>query len=119
MWREQLNNNWPGPVIEAKELCARIGVEDVNTTMTEKAKYIKIVEEACRARDETDIKKEITKNVEKKNAEKSWSKLSRMIKDDCSMKDNAKTGNIFMVRKTWEARAYMLKVAGNYGGSRQ
>ena len=58
MWREQLNDNWPGPVIEAKELCARIGVEDVNTTMTEKAKYIKIVEEACRERDETEIKKE-------------------------------------------------------------
>ena len=24
-----------------------------------------------------------------------------------------------MVRKTWEARVYVLKVAGNYGGSRQ
>ena len=60
MWRDQLNNNWPGLLIEAKERCAIIGVEDVNTTMTEKAKYVKIVREACRARDETEIKKEMT-----------------------------------------------------------
>ena len=51
----------------------RIGVEDVNITMIEKAKCVKIVEEACRAKDENDIKKEMTERVEKKNAEGSRS----------------------------------------------
>ena len=118
MWREQLDNNWPGLAKEAKEICKTIGVEDVNVTTINNAKYTKIVEEACRAKDETEMKKEMLEKVEKKNREGSWSKLKRMVMEDCSLKDYVKTGNIFSVRKTWEARAYMLKVAGNYRGSK-
>ena len=114
-----MDNNWPGPVMEAKEICESIGVEDVNITTLDKAKYAKIVEEACRAKDEADMKKEMTEKVDKNNNEGSWSKLKRMVMDDCRLKDYVKTGNIFTVRNTWEARAYMLKVAGNYGGSKK
>ena len=43
MRREQLDNNWPVPAKEAKELCEIIGVEDVIVTQINKAKYAKIV----------------------------------------------------------------------------
>ena len=87
MLREQLDNNWPGPVREAKVKCECIGVEDVNVTTLDKAKYTKIVEEACRAKDEVDMKREMTEKVEEKSSEGSWSKLKRMVMDDCKMKD--------------------------------
>ena len=54
MWREQLENNWSGPVMEAIELFKKIGVEYVDITVLDKAKNTKLVEEACRAKDEAE-----------------------------------------------------------------
>ena len=44
-----------------------------------------------------------------------WSKCS----EACDPVDYVKSGNLYSVRKTWEARSYMLKVAGNYPGHRK
>ena len=52
----------------------------------EKTKYVKLVEEACRAKDKTKMKKEMTEKFEEKNQERSWSKLQRMVKEDRRMK---------------------------------
>ena len=60
----------------------------------EKTKYVKLVEEACRAKDETKMKKEMTEKVEEKNQERSWSKLKRIVKEDCRMKEYVRNGNI-------------------------
>ena len=49
----------------------------------------------------------------------SWSKLEKMIMDGFRMMDYVKTGTFFSVRNTWEPRAYMVKVAGNFIGSKK
>ena len=41
-------------------------------------------------------------------------KMKIMIKEDCGLKDYVKEGNLYTVRKQWEVRCYMLRVAGNY-----
>ena len=41
-----------------------------------------------------------------------------MILNDCQMKPYVRTGTLFNVRKTWEARSHMLKIAGNYAGDK-
>ena len=58
--------------------------------------------------DEHMMKEEMEKMKEKK--------MKTMIKSDCKLKDYVKTGTLYSVRKTWEARSYMLPVAGNYPG---
>ena len=42
-----------------------IFLKDVNLTVLDKAKYTNLVEEACRAKDETDMKREMTEKMEK------------------------------------------------------
>ena len=41
-------------------------------------------------------------------------KVKIMIKDNCDLKDYVINGSIYSARKAWEARCFMLRVAGNY-----
>ena len=46
-------------------------------------------------------------------------KMRKIRSEDWGLKDYVRTGNFWSVRKTWEARAFMLHVAGNYSHSRK
>ena len=46
-------------------------------------------------------------------------KIKVMKMEECRMKDYVKRGTLYSVRKMWEVRSYMLKVAGNYPGHRK
>ena len=46
-------------------------------------------------------------------------KMKAMRSDFGKVKSYILTGSLYSVRKTWEGRAYMLKVAGNYPNHRK
>ena len=109
MYKEQVRNNWPGLAKEAEDLCVKLNIENVNTTSKSKTVYIKELKVACKSMEDYMMKNE-TKEMEK----------MRVIRqEDWGVKDYVKNGSLWSVRKTWEARAYMLHVAGNYMHSRK
>ena len=46
-------------------------------------------------------------------------KMSKISAEDWGLKDYVKSGSLWSVRKTWEARSFMLHVAGNYSHNRK
>ena len=46
-------------------------------------------------------------------------KMRTIREENWGVKDYVKNGSLWSVQKTWEARAYMLHVAGNYSRSRK
>ena len=111
MLDEQVTNAWPGLASEVSDMCKAMLIEDAKEINTSTKEYAKKVKEACQARDETLMKKEMERMKE--------SKMEIMIKSNCKIKDYMKLGKLHEVQKTWEARAYMLKVAGNLPGHKK
>ena len=101
---------WPGLSREVASLCKQLGLQDAAKTKMSKYEYQKDVKEACRMMDERNMKKEMEKMKDKK--------MKVMMKEGCEIKDCVKKGNIYTARKVWEAKCYMLRVAGNYPGTR-
>ena len=71
-----------------------------------KTEYKKEVDKACRLMDESNMKKDMERMKDKE--------MKVMINENCELKDYVKKGNIYSARKAWEARCFMLRVAGNY-----
>ena len=46
-------------------------------------------------------------------------KMRTIREEDWGLKDYVSKSNLWSIRKMWEARAYMLHVAGNYSHSRK
>ena len=113
MYDEQVRNNWPGLAREAAEICAELYIEDVNETNKGKQEYSKEVKEAVRAMDEINMKREMG------DENSVMKKMKTLRKSPVSLKEYMKTGTLHSVRKTWDIRSYMLRVAGNYPGHRK
>ena len=104
MYREQVQNNWPGLAKEAEQLCEKLQVEEVNMTSKTKTVYTAEVKKACKLMEDIVMKTETT-DMEK----------MRVIRaEELGIKGYVKNGRLWSVRKTWEALAFMLHVAGNY-----
>ena len=103
--------NWPRLAKEVASLCEELGLEDAASTKMDKKEYKKEVEKGCRFMDERNMKKDMERMRDKK--------MKNMIKEGCELKDYVKHGNIYSARKTWEAKCYMLRVAGNYPGQKR
>ena len=110
VYQEQVRNNWPGLAAEAAEICKELYIEDVNETKKGKQEFSKEVKEAVRAMDEVNMKREMG------DEESGMKKMKTMRKSPVSLKEYMKKGTLYSVRKTWEVRSYMLRVAGNYPG---
>jgi hypothetical protein len=111
MLEEQMKYNWPGLAQEVASLCEELGLEDAASTKMDKKEYKKEVEKGCRFMDERNMKKDMERMRDKK--------MKNMIKEGCDLKDYVKHGNLYSARKTWEAKCYMLRVAGNYPGHKR
>ena len=110
MYEEQVKNDWPGLAREATAICKELVIEDVNETKQGIKEFSKVVKEAVRAMNEIQIKKEMGDEVDR------MKKMKTMRKCSVSMKEYMRTGTLYSVRKTWEVKSYMLRVAGNYPG---
>ena len=109
MYVEQVENNWPGLAKETEELCEKLEVEDVNITSKTKTVYAKELKRACLKREDTMMKRECS----------DMKKMKKIVSEDWGIKEYVKTGTLWSVRKTWEARAFMLHVAGNYSHNKR
>ena len=94
---------------EAEGLRTKLNIEDVNLTSKPKTIYAKKLKNACKLREDTMMKTETC----------DMKKIRRVRAEELGLKDYVKNGNLWSVRKTWEARAFMLHVAGNYSHSRK
>ena len=101
---QQVYNDWPGLVKEVEQFCQVLCIESAVSTKQEKANYCKEVKEACRAKDEVDIKKAMQK----------MDKMTILKNEDCKEKDYLKLKSINRVRDIFATRTMMLKFAGNY-----
>ena len=104
VYYEQVKNNWPGLASETEDICSNLGIEDVNLTMLSRSQFSKVVDTAIIMKEDDIMKSETIGNP----------KMRRIREDAWGMKDYAKLGNLYTVRSTWEVRAFMLRVAGNY-----
>ena len=104
MYREQVRNNWPGLAREVEDICEQLGIENVNETVLSKTQFSKLVDKAMVQKEDQMLKEESV-NMEK----------MKVIRADVwGLKEYVRTGHMYSVRSTWEVRAYMLRVAGNY-----
>ena len=109
MYEEQVSNNWPGLAKETVELCKKLEIEDVNTTSKTKSAYAKELGRTCLAMEDAMMKTECV----------NMQKMNKISAEDWGLKEYVKSGSLWSVRKTWEARSFMLHVAGNYSHNRK
>ena len=104
MYEEQVRNNWPGLAREAEDICDQLGIENVNETRLSKSQYGQVVDAAIFYKEDEAMKRETSESTK-----------MRVIRNErWGMKDYVKEGTLYSVRTTWEVRAFMLRVAGNY-----
>ena len=104
IYREQKENNWPGLAKEAKMICSKLKIEDVNETSMSKSDYKKVALEACKAADEEKLR------MMAENSEK----CKRIMQDSYGKKDYVKNKNIQTCREFFRTRVSMHNFAGNY-----
>ena len=104
MYYEQVKNNWPGLAREAEDICEQLGIQNVNETVLSKKQFSQLVESAILTEEDKLLKSE-SANMDK---------MKVIQAESWGLKEYVKSGNLYSVRSTWELRAYMLKVAGNY-----
>ena len=94
VYDEQIKNNWPGLATEARVICARLRLEDVNRTECSKLEYKAMILKACRREDEVWMRDE----MEGKTKTKDLVTESCLIKDYFGIKSLTKTQEIFRIR---------------------
>jgi hypothetical protein len=100
----QLKYGWPGLVRESIKICEELGIPDV-TVVKATAKELKImVKEACRIKDEKELKERIN-NMEK---------LELVKKEDTRRKKYIETMTLSESRIMFQYRTRTIKNAGNY-----
>jgi hypothetical protein len=104
MYSEQVRNNWPGLAREAEDICINLNIEDVNLTSLSRCQYARVVDTAISRKEDEDMKTDTVDST----------KMRNIRKDTWGIKEYVKNGNLYTVRSTWEIRAFMLRVAGNY-----
>ena len=104
MYSEQVKNNWPGLAREAEEICEHLGIQSVNKTLLNKKQFSQLIDTVL-VQKENQILQEDSVNMEK---------MKIIRSEKWGLKDYVVAGNLYSVRSTWEVRAYMLRVAGNY-----
>ena len=97
VYLEQIENGWPGLSREVTMICEELGIEDVNSSKTEKNALRKELEKACRSKDEKDLKQKMGKKTEK-------------LKDeDCQRKNYMELKSLADVRSIFRVRTNMVE----------
>ena len=99
VYEEQKKNRWPGLAAEVTAICESLVIEDANETNEDKNKYTEKLKEACRVKDEVDIKKKMEK----------MEKMVILNNEDCRRKNYIDQKSINRVRDTFATRVLMLR----------
>ena len=104
VYEEQKEKSWPGLAKETKEICERLGVEDVNETSKSKKEYKEMFTVACEKEDEANNIKQ-TENKDK---------CSTIMKDGYGRQKYINEKTIFEARELFRTRTKMQPFAGNF-----
>ena len=105
VYLEQRKNQWPGLAAEVSEICAKLEIEDANTTVLSKMSYRKLVGNACRKKDEKEMKEGMV----------GMTKMEGLVEEDCNMKEYMKSKSLHVVRETFRARTQLVEgIKGNF-----
>ena len=99
IWKEQLDQDWPGLVKEAKGICSELEIEDVNETSCSKNEWRNIVSKACKAKDKVEIMAEMEGKT----------KLEHLMQDGVEAKPSLHAKPLSQVREQFEIRTFMTK----------
>ena len=106
IYTQQLKFGWEGPVKECRTICNELGIPDVTLVRATKQEFKDMVKEACRLKDEKELKESIlTKD-----------KLELIKSEDCRRKEYIEKMTLSEARILFHHRTRMTKNAGNYKG---
>ena len=109
IWKEQRTWGWPGLSKEVTEICEDLDVTDTNEMdfeESEKKIIRKTIKEACRDKDEKELKARMGKKCE------------NMKDEDCRIKPYFKELTLYEAREMFKIKTNMNKIRGNYKNMR-
>ena len=109
IYREQIENDWPGLAKEAKEICEDLGIEDVNISTMTKSEFKRLTMGAIEAKNESILRELAQEKTKCKN----------IMKEDYGRKKYVDENKIEDVRFRFKARVGLLPFAGNYSNDRR
>ena len=99
-----VHNNWPGLASEAKAICERLVLENVNKTSLSKNVSKMLVEKAMRREDE----KQLRESMEGRT------KVQDLVSDNLLLKDYFKEKSLTATREMFRIRTNMNELRGNF-----
>ena len=106
IYLQQLMFGWAGPVKEGRQFCEELGIPDVTVVKGTKQEFKAMVKEACRLKDEMELKENILQKE----------KLQLLKEEDCTRKQYIGNMTLSEARILFQHRTNMTKNAGNYKG---
>ena len=97
IYLEQLEHGWPGLSKEVKLICEELGIEDVNFSSIEKNALRKVLDNACKVRDEKELKLKMAKKTE------------NLKEEDCRRKVYMDNKSLADVRSIFRIRTNMVE----------
>ena len=103
VYDEQQRFGWPGLAKEASSICLELGIEDVNATQMGKNGFKKLIDGACKTKDEEMMKAGMK------------GKLERLKQEDCKIKEYMNLKSLKEVRDTFRMRTQLVEgFKGNF-----
>ena len=105
VWREQMQQNWPGLAREVSKICDELGIENVNHSQSGRQELKTLVNNACRTRNQSELKEKMD----------GMSKMEGLINQDCNAKPYLESKSLNDVRDTFRLRTRMIDgIRGNF-----
>ena len=105
VWKEQLQNDWPGLAREVSQICIELGMEDANETELGKGAFRSLVNKACKEFNDVRLKDDM----------KDMKKLEGIKSDNCNTKPYLASKSLNEVRSIFRARTNMTEgFKGNF-----
>ena len=104
VFKEQMNNSWPGLVNKSEEICEEIGMEMPYKTTLTKTQYKREMTRLCRIKDDSDMK----------NIMKNMTKCKMIMEDDFKVQDYISMNNLHEGRECFRIKTAMNDLRGNF-----
>ena len=98
VWREQMQQNWPGLAREVSKICDELGIENVNHSQSGRQELKTLVNNACRTRNQSELKEKMD----------GMSKMEGLINQDCNAKPYLESKSLNDVRDTFRLRTRVI-----------
>ena len=104
VYDQQLQNNWPGLGSEARDICMRIKVENVNITLCSKNEFKDLVNKAFKRENKISLRSAMEGKV----------KLQNLVTESCNMKEYFRENSMTRMREMFRIKTNMNEIKGNF-----